>query len=264
MSQTLLSAPTEPHQVVRRLIKQIRAGGLTVGDRLPSIRQLAIRLQVSSSVVRDALVQAQMMGLVKIRPRSGAYLQSVDYAPLVGALSETLEGALLQVDHNLLHLLEVRQLIETQCAEQAARRRQLSDLLPLRDALDEMEQALDALQSEGSIEARGRFVEADIRFHLGIAKVSGNPVLYTMLKALLGLLRPHLAQLPWSVERKQVTQSGHFELYEALLEGDAQRAREVVHRHLQVAYDGLLKRVWSKSDRSKPLPESAHGSNGHR
>jgi GntR family transcriptional repressor for pyruvate dehydrogenase complex len=229
------------HNIVRSLIRHIQSGGFNVGDRLPSIRQLAENFQVSASVIRDAMMQVQTMGLVRILPRSGAFIQSVDYAPLVNVLTDTLEGSLMQVDHNLFQLLEARQLLEVECVRQAAKRRRLEDLLPIRESLAEME-GLAATQT------RSEFVEADVRFHLEIARIAGNPVQVTILRSLLGLLRPHLARLPWTGERRSTTLRSHVVIYETLVDGEVDRAREEMHEHLQMAYHSLLKHVRSVPD----------------
>jgi GntR family transcriptional repressor for pyruvate dehydrogenase complex len=218
--------------LVRDLIQLIRSDGLSIGDRLPSIRQLALQLGTKPNVVRDALMQAQTMGLIKIHPRSGAFVQSLDYRPLVEALTETLETSLLQVDHHLFHLLEARQLIETELAVQAAQRRRLQDLLPVREALGEM-----SLVAAGN---RPTFVEHDIRFHLAVARIAGNPVLAEMLRSLLGLLRPFLTQLPFDGNRRGQTDRSHAEIYRALVDGDADAARTAMQSHLTLAYDNLL------------------------
>ena len=72
-------------------------------------------------------MQAQTLGLVKVRPRSGAFVQSLTYGPLIEALAGTLEAGLVQVDHSLFHLLEARQLIEMELVALAAQRRRLED-----------------------------------------------------------------------------------------------------------------------------------------
>src|SRR5271156_3756670 len=87
---------TDQGAVVRRLLEHIEAAGLRVGDRLPSLRELAERLQVNTNVVRSGMAQAQAMGLVRIHPRSGAFVQSLDFAPLISALENTLTAALAQ------------------------------------------------------------------------------------------------------------------------------------------------------------------------
>jgi GntR family transcriptional repressor for pyruvate dehydrogenase complex len=224
---------TGGRDLTRRLIDFIRSEGLGVGDRLPSIRRLATNFRVSPNVVRDALVQAQTLGLVKIHPRSGAFIQSISYAPLVDALTDTFETSLMQVDHNLFHLLDARRCLEVELTAQTAARRRLEDLLTVRQALDEMHQTTKQIE----------FLDADVRFHIEIGRIAGNPVLSTIQQTLLGLLRPYLAALPWSPERRAKTDRSHIAIYQALLDGDPERARAAVNEHLSYARENLLKGV---------------------
>jgi GntR family transcriptional repressor for pyruvate dehydrogenase complex len=222
--------------MVQKLIQEIRKSGLGVGDRLPSIRQLSVKLGVKTNVVRDSLVQAQTMGLLKIYPRSGAFVQSLNFAPMVSALSDALETALLQEDHNLFHLLDARGVIEVELAAQAAVRRSLEDLLPVRQAIEEMVRHR---------KDPARATDADIEFHLGIARTAGNPVLETIQRALLTLLRPCIQRvkshqpLEWRLRGER----SHEAIYRAILEGDAERARAEMRDHLGLARTTLLERV---------------------
>jgi len=227
---------TDSKDVVRRLLDHIRAEGLQPGDRLPSIRQLAATLNISPNIVRDAMVQAQTMGLVRIHPRSGAFLQSLNYSSLVDAFSSTIEASLMQVDHNLFHLLDARQLIEVETAGLAAKRRELEDLLPVRQALEEMYQYRDSTE-------RTEFINADVRFHQAIAHVAGNPALETVLEALLGLLRPYLFGLPQTAESRRRSEQSHGKIYETILAGDTDGARAAMLDHLSLARVSLLKKV---------------------
>jgi GntR family transcriptional repressor for pyruvate dehydrogenase complex len=219
--------------VVRQLLAHIQAAGLRVGDRLPSIRELAAQLKVGTNVVRYGMVQAEAMGLVRIHPRSGAFVQSLDFAPLVNALENTLTAALAQKDHNLFHLIDVRELLEVEAVGQAARRRRLEDLLPVRRILQAMEEAPD----------RTRYVEADIRFHLAIAEVAGNPVLLTMLRALLGFLRPCFLSVLLRGKSKAKSEASHERIYQALLAGAADAAQAAMREHLGLARKILLSEV---------------------
>ncbi|MFN0128613.1 MAG: FadR/GntR family transcriptional regulator [Verrucomicrobiales bacterium] len=248
-----LLLPESPHQqdLVRRLIRYIQSDRLSVGDRLPPIRALAERFEVTGSAVRDALIQLQTMGMIKILPRSGAFVQSVNFASLVGALTDTMDNALMQADASLFHLLDARQLIEVECATTAARRRRLEDLLPIREALAATLAAAEPLDENASTEARMVHYNADMRFHLAIAELAGNPVLTTMLRSLLGLLKPHLVQIPWSPRRKELTINAHLELFEALHSGDVEKVRRRMSEHTGMARDSLLKNMWSS-------PHTAH------
>lgn len=226
----MIGVRTPSRDMTRRLIDYIRTEGLAVGDRLPSIRTLATSFEVSPNIIRDALVQAQTLGLVKIHPRSGAFVQSVSYAPLVDALASTFDTALMQVDHNLFHVLDARRCLEVELAGQAAARRRLEDLLPVRQALDAMRQS----------KARSECVEHDIRFHLGIAQIAGNPVLVTILRSLLDLLRPYLNAVPWTPEARSRSDRAHVDIYQALLDGDVERARACLGDHVSYARESLL------------------------
>ena len=239
--------PAAPPQLdlVRALIRSIQSDRLAAGDRLPPIRTLAERFEVTGSAVRDALIQLQTMGMIRILPRSGAFVQSVNFASLVGALSDTMDNALMEADASLFHLLDARQLIEVECATAAARRRRLEDLLPIREALAATLAAAEPLDENSSIEARTAHYDADMRFHLAIAELAGNPVLTTMLRSLLGLLKPHLVQIPWSPRRKELTVNAHLELFEALHSGDVEKVGVRMKEHTGMARDSLLRNMSS-------------------
>ena len=224
--------------VVGRLLDWTRREGFASGAKLPNIRRLAEILGASPSEVRDALLQAQTMGRVRILPRSGAYVQSPTYETLVGALGSTVEAALAQADPNLFHLLDARRLLEVELAGRAAAARRLEGLLPVRRALEAM-----ASVPEGG--RRGDYVEADILFHAEIARLADNAVLATIHRALLGGLRPYLVQLPWPPGRRQLTDASHARLYAALVAGDAEEARSAMAAHLDLAYRSLLREIES-------------------
>jgi GntR family transcriptional regulator, transcriptional repressor for pyruvate dehydrogenase complex len=219
--------------VVQEVLALIQAEGLLAGDRLPSIRQLSARLGARPHVVRDALLQAQTLGHVKVVPRSRAIVQTPRTSPNGQPLAESVGAPLEYNDHHMFHLLQARQMLEFEIVRQAARRRRLEDLLPAREALT----AMNAIREP---HRRPEFVEHDIRFHLAIARVADNPVLTAMLRPLLTTLRPFLCQLGFDADCRDRTQRSHAEIYRALVAGDADLAHEQMQDHLRLAYDNLL------------------------
>ncbi len=111
----------DSQEVVNRLAQMMQAQGMTAGDRLPSIRQLALTMKVSPSVIRDAMVRAQAMGVVKLYPRSGAFVQSVATAPAVDSLAATLPSALQQLDQNVIYLLDTRRILGARSGRTSSR-----------------------------------------------------------------------------------------------------------------------------------------------
>ncbi len=229
-------------QVLNSIWAVVQQRGLRVGDQLPSIRELADQLDVKRTAVRDALRKAESLGMVKVMPRAGAFLKapvpglsdaiSIPEAPLPHMMHQ----ALGRDGHNLFHLLDARRLIEVELAGRAAEHRRLEDLLPVRRALEALlHLPLDAPREE--------YVDADIRFHLEIARPAGNQVLFAMQRTLMELLRPHLNEVPHDKQRRSTTDRSHVALYEALVAGDSASARREMREHLSLAYDSMLRDI---------------------
>lgn len=238
---TTTSTPDQP-SVWDSIWAIIQDRGLQVGDQLPSIRELADRLEVKQTAVRDALLKAESNGLIKILPRSGAFLRANGHSPgkttppVDTVLSDIFQSALTHDEHNVFHLLDARRLIEIELAGRAAERRRLEDLLPIRRALDAMLQLT-------ATNARTEYVDLDVKFHIEIARLSGNFVLFGVQRTLMELLRPHLNEVPRDLQRKSNTDRSHLAIYEALVAGDAEKARTEMRDHLSLAYDSMLKDI---------------------
>ena len=229
-------------QVLNSIWRVIQERGLKVGDQLPSIRDLADQLAVKRTAVRDALLKAESLGIVRVMPRAGAFLKTpVPYGGEPGARTEappphTFQQTLQREEHNLFHLLDSRRLIEVELAGRAAEHRRLEDLLPVRRALEALlHLPLDA--------PRADYVDADIRFHIEIARLSGNHVLFAVQGTLMELLRHHLIEVRQDLQRQAITDRSHFAIYEALVAGDAERARNEMREHLSLAYDSMLRDI---------------------
>lgn len=220
------------------ILEVVRKDELKTGDRLPSIRQLAERLDLNQSAVRHALLKAETMGLVKVVPRAGVFLRSVptsEAAPPINSdiLSSAFQSIISRDDQNLFHLLDARRVIDIELAGRAAGRRRLEDLLPVRRTLQSMlELPLDA--------SRVEYVNYDIRFHTEIARLADSDVLFAIHRSLMEMLRDDLIDAPWGPQRRTSADQSHAAIYEALVAGDADKTREAVHLHLSLAYDCML------------------------
>lgn len=62
------------HQVVELIREMQQNGTLGPGDRIPSLRQLAERLNVSVPTVKQGYLELERLGLVEARPKSGYFL----------------------------------------------------------------------------------------------------------------------------------------------------------------------------------------------
>jgi GntR family transcriptional repressor for pyruvate dehydrogenase complex len=231
--QTMAVAPIQSSDgaLLGLIFDLVRNRGLAVGAQLPSIRELAELFRVKPTAVRDALLQAQAIGWVRILPRAGAFLRA---AP--SAADESPAPNSMPNEPNVFHLLDARRLLEIELAGRAAERRRLEDLLPVRRALDLMIELPESAP-------RTEYVNHDIRFHVEIARLAGNSVLFAMQCTLMEQLRPHLNAVPRTRERRVRTDRSHAAIYAALVAGDAESARDEMGRHLSLAYDSLLRDI---------------------
>ena len=235
-SATLTDGSTTLVDQLGRLIEE---QSLEPGDRLPSIRDLADRFDVKAGLVRDALLDAQGRGLVKVLPRAGAFVETPIKSPQPLTSAERLGGRLRELlateNQNLFHLLDARETLELELIAQAARKRQIEDLISLRNILEEMASIPPKIRGQGQ-----EYFKLDIEFHLEIARLSGNAVMAAMLCAVMEELEPHLTQLHWSAKQHSETDKSHTRLYSALVEGNESLAQKEIRNHLQHAYQTLL------------------------
>jgi DNA-binding GntR family transcriptional regulator len=130
---------------------------------------------------------------------------------------------------DLGQLSELRLLLETFCARQAAERAQPDDIIIL--------EALCKEQSTIAPDDSLHLFEIDHKFHQAIASAAGNKYLATTLDRFFGLsqrlwflILPHLEFLPNAVEK-------HVELVEAIKNGDGDTAADMMHHHVKDFYD---------------------------
>lgn len=158
---SLLAVERLSDRLASILATQIETGKLRPGDRLPTEAQLADAHGVSRSVVREALHQLRLRGLLRSRQGSGAFVQPPSVTqPLV------FDSRVLTSPLSVVQVVEVRRALEGEMAALAAERATPAQMRALRMAL----KALDAATAAG---ADG--VAEDLLFHRKIAEATGNP-----------------------------------------------------------------------------------------
>jgi DNA-binding FadR family transcriptional regulator len=220
-SATSAASPdvADPAERIRHLIFE---RGLSPGDRLPSVRDLARAWNATLVEVREALAHAKHAGLIDTRARSGAYVR--DAAPNLPDSKE--EDGLRVVDRHQLYLCQAREVIEVELAAEAAKRRTARDLAAIRAALDDwLRIAGDGLHVEA--------VEPDTRFHLAIADAAGNPVLTGLLQQCLRRQLMYECGLPMTPADHRRILGIHRRMFEAIERRDADAAREATRDHMR-------------------------------
>ncbi|MET9356982.1 FCD domain-containing protein [Streptomyces sp. NPDC006617] len=167
-------------QVVHKLGARIVGGEIAEGEIL-DIGALGAELDVSLTVMREALKVLAGKGLTDARQKRGTYVRERIHWNLLDAdvirwRMETGDGAQLLRD-----LADVRSIVEPAAAHRAALNRNDADLTALEAALD----AMDRAQVDSTAAA-----EADAAFHRALLAATGNE----MLRRMDMLLEPGLRE----------------------------------------------------------------------
>ncbi|TAA06962.1 transcriptional regulator LldR [Pseudoxanthomonas winnipegensis] len=226
-----------PDRVAAQLRALIDRRGLKPGERLPAERALALELAVSRSALREGIAQLASQGLLVSRVGGGTYVRAP--APLDAALDAQLAPylPLFQGDPEYrFDVLEIRHALEGATAWHAAQRATESDRARIATAFE----ALLAAHEQGDA---ARQAQADADFHLAIAEASHNLVLLQVMRALFRLLQSNISQnrekLYTSPQTFAPLLAQHRALKDAVLAGDADRARHAAHEHLAFVHGSL-------------------------
>ena len=218
-------------RVYDNLFHSIMTGKLAPRARLPSEVELASVFAVSRPVVRQALDRLRNDRLVESIRGSGTYV-SADPSPLPSVPAERTPADMSHIFHGL----ELRLVIEPECAYLAALRRKPKDLARMEEMLDGFERAT----ANGDVAHH-----FDYGFHETIAQATGNPRLGQVLKTLeydvshaVNLWR-HLAHMkPW--RRTQDALDEHRAIFELIKSQDAEAARRRMRGHVENARIRML------------------------
>lgn len=210
--------------VARDLDRQIGEKKWHVGDKLPSVVELAEHYGVGRSTIREALSALRAKGLLDIRQGGGTYIKEPELREEEAFFAEDW----MNRAESLRHVLEVRKVLETGCAGLAARHRTEADLSAMRETLERMRSDLN---DEGAGE------QADIRLHTLIARATHNPALIEMMASLLdryhGSMKDTRA-LWFYAERRSAERllEEHTQIVAAIQDGDERKAAARMKEHL--------------------------------
>lgn len=212
-------------QVTRHLEHGIADGRYVPGRRLPAERTLAEQLQVSRATARDAIGLLVARGVLERRQGDGTYVVAATERRMAEIWQDMARNhPMLQAD-----LVEFRAMLEGRTAELAALRHDKADRVRLQAA----HAAVDAAYNGSDRLAQ---IRSDVAFHRAIADATHNPVFSYLIASLLALLHDHvqvsLAGLSPQSPVSQQLRRQHDALLAAILQRDADRAREVAGGHM--------------------------------
>lgn len=219
-------------QVKEELLDDILSGKYKPGDRLVE-SQIAKRMGISQSPVREALRDMVAMRFVEVEPHKGARVRKVD-------------------EREILEIYPVRASLEELAGRLAARN--------AKPHLGELERAVERMTKAFEAGDARKMAHWDVLFHRTIMEATGNQILietwgslmieartYVTLSNLMGRL-PDLDLAHW-----------HDPIIEALREGDPDHCAMEMRKHVE-AFGKVMNDIFHQKaiedDRSTALDSS--------
>ncbi|HEX3221656.1 MAG TPA: FCD domain-containing protein [Nocardioides sp.] len=204
---------------VEQLATAIRLGVHPNGSTLPPERELADRMHVSRATVREAITALRTAGMVETRRGRGGG-STVTYSPRAPrARSTTPSPEQLESWHDALTF---RRIVEPGAVATAA----ALDLTEgQRDMLSSAHEAV--MSASGSASHR----QADSRFHLAFASVTGSPLIIDAVTRAQATLHEMLLQIPVYDVNISHSDRQHERILRAVLDGRPERARQTMEEH---------------------------------
>jgi DNA-binding GntR family transcriptional regulator len=206
-------------ETYERLVAEIRAGKLRPRDRLTET-ELAARLGISRTPVREAIRQLEADGLVVHIPRVGAAIRSLNYAEIT-------------------ELYQMRTVLEGTAARFAARAAAEAELAELNAINAEMSREISNVD---------RLYTLNRQFHTALMSAAKNRFL---LKAAEAVDKTLLILGPSTMEeggRAGEAIAEHGEVLEALHARDGGAAEAAMRRHIEAAHRARLRQLRSAAD----------------
>ncbi|MCE5334008.1 MAG: FCD domain-containing protein [Desulfobacteraceae bacterium] len=191
--------------VVKMLLEAIIKGDLKPGDKVPTTQVLSQLSGTSIISAREAVQSLATIGILEISHGRGIFLS--EGAPVVE------------------ELLEARKVIESHNAMVAAQKNTAENIRVLEAVLGEMNASLHRNDIES-------YSQKDIEFHFAIGMIAGNRILIKTLMNIRNLLRYQLFTINQFPKIMQQSSVHHTEIFEAIRQGDAEKARARMWHHM--------------------------------
>lgn len=206
-------------EIAGQIMHLVSTGDLMPGQKLPSERELRVRFGVGRSSLREALRCLSIVGVLETRVGEGTFL-ALNRDKFIG---KVLEWRVATERRNVENLMKVRLALETETVSNAA-------IHTSDEQIEELEEALRRMKQ--SIGHAPQFVEDDVAFHLVIAKVSSNDLIFDLLSLIRNQLQRALFALGGGPGAPQLAIDEHRAILDAIRKHDAELSVSLMRSHI--------------------------------
>ena len=207
------------------LVESILAGELSPGMKLPSDRDLAEKFKVGRTIIREALKALHVLGLIDILPGKGTFIATGSQHFFIAPLS----WSFYMDSQHINHALDLRSILEKQCAKLAAMRQNDA----CAEKLTEVYQKSDAAYKSGDFDS---FLDLDRDFHLAIGECAENPIILNLLLVIRKLVQQESKLGLTTAAQFEEVHAEHTTIYEAIMDKNPDLAQKAMSQHLEKFY----------------------------
>jgi GntR family transcriptional regulator, transcriptional repressor for pyruvate dehydrogenase complex len=227
-------------EAIEKVKEMILSGELRPGEKLPRENELAERLGVSRSSLREAVRALAALNVIETRQGDGTYVTSLTPDVLLDVIGFGID---LVEDPTLLDVFQVRRFLETAATAAAAISITDDELVSLRDCMARMDRA----------ESVEELVRADEEFHHIVAGATRNSVLVALMDNLSSrLTRARLWRGVMERGALERTKQWHHAILEGLEARDPELATAADLMHLAEGESWLRRALGRSVDGEAP------------
>jgi GntR family transcriptional regulator, transcriptional repressor for pyruvate dehydrogenase complex len=212
------------HEPVADQIRQaIFRGLIAPGHKLPPEREMAEHFQTSRVALREALRALEKEGLITIKRGAGGGAFVADFDNALHALADSLNTVVKLGSAKSANLTEMRSILEPEITRLATLRATAEDINAIEAVVIAQEREL-----EGGELSR----KLDMDFHRCVAEAAHNPVMNIVVNAVNQSIRDSILRSKRTVEMRKRVVTYHRNIFEAVRNGNADLARQVMSAHV--------------------------------
>lgn len=206
-------------KVAEQLRSLIENGFFKVGDRFPSEKELALKLEVSRPTIREAMIALELSGLIDIRSGVGTYIKDTkgkkNNTPVAQGIGP-------------FEILEMRYFLEPEICALAALRIKEEEIEKLKSILESMADPKISPES---------FEKVDNDLHTAIAEACGNEAMEETIKWLWKMRTESIFVncIQAEIKKQGLCVEEHRKIVLAIIQREPEKARIAMKKHLENA-----------------------------
>ncbi len=212
-------------QVFDQLKSAIICGDFSIGEKLPSENELAVRFGVSRVTVRQALQKLTVLGLIETKLGEGSFVATMK----PGIYMSSIIPLAYLGQKSTIEVVEFRKIIETESIAIAAKRANAREIASLEKNVEKM------IMAEGDAE---KFRQLDLIFHMKIAQMTKNSLIIETHNILKDILNVAMKDINYYMGYKGAIHF-HPRMLEAIKERDGEKAKMIMSEHLKETIEGI-------------------------